>query len=219
MSGIEKIKELEVQKALEERLKKYNRAADAIPQDFDSTLRRKLLAASNTAQDKKFSIFDMIIKPYFYMPATVAVALFFTIMYVTGGREIQKQDNNFEEPVLLSSAEVESGKPVTIEIEYEAARDINSVEVAIVIDEGISFYSKNSDISSKKTLTWKGSLAKGKNLIPFVVAVQKNGAWDINTKADFEGYSHLHKVRLTADEKKIVVAYYRLSSVKLNDAL
>jgi len=44
------------------------------------------------------------------------------------------------------------------------------------------------------------------------VTVFENGRWKIDARTEFEGFKHHKKVILTASEKKIVVAYYKMPS-------
>jgi len=118
---------------------------------------------------------------------------------------------------LISETEVDAGKSVIIEIEYDAAKELKGVIFTVSLDEGLTFASKYEKVKKLKNHSWKGDLKKGINKIPFKVNVIREGSWSILTKADFEGYSHKHKVILSAENSKIKIAYYRLPEKKLAD--
>lgn len=121
-----------------------------------------------------------------------------------------RQDPASEEGTLISRAEVSAGRPITIELAYEAAQDIEQVTVTIDLDEGLSFHSAVPEISSRRTLAWTGPLVKGVNTIPFVVTVDRVGVREIRTNASYEGLVHRHRVVLAADGLTVVIAQYRL---------
>jgi len=98
-----------------------------------------------------------------------------------------------------------------------AKRELKNVEVSIDLGDGISFYSKNPSVNTLKKYTWRGNLTKGKNEIPFVVKIKKEGVWKINTRADFEGFSHSHRVILHAKEGKVEITYLKLPDKKLEN--
>jgi len=144
--------------------------------------------------------------------ASVAAACFVVVALITiyYSAEWKKE----YDPVVIARSEVPRNRPVSITVEYNAARDIKDAYFTIDLDSGLRFSSENRDIRSLKTHSWRGSLKKGLNKIPFVVDVKKNGVWNINTRADFEGYSHAHRIVLTAENEKVVIAYLMLPDTK-----
>jgi hypothetical protein len=172
----------------------------------------KLVAAQQerrTAEaPKRFSLFTRPLLAGFL--ALLIIALAFTLY-------VANETTDPDEGTLISKAEVPAGRPITIELEYEAARDIAQVTVTIELEAGLSFYSDIPDISSRKTISWSGPLKQGRNAVPFVVTAAHTGTWRIATTAEYDGLRHRHRVILSADGYKVVIAQYRLSSEELNE--
>ncbi len=180
-----------------------------VPSSFDEALHLKLVTAQQqrTEGPKRFSLFA---RPVFAGFMALFVVVFAATLYLA------KDTADPDEGTLISQAEVAAGGPVTIELEYEADRDIAAVTVTIELESGISFYSSRPDISSRKTLSWSGPLKKGKNAVPFAVTVAQKGVWRIATTAEYEGLRHRHRVILSADGYKVVIAQYRLKPEALD---
>jgi len=183
---------------------------DAPPSAVKSQLHMKLVEKSMENR-KKSSFFSS----FFTLPSIVSVfslaaVLVFASLYFT---KIQNPQNS--DAVLISKSEVDSGKPVTIKIEYFVAKELKNVEFDIELDGKLEFYSNYSEINSLKNHRWRGNLKKGLNEIPFVVKVKEDGRWNINTKASYDGYIHSHKIILNASEGKMEVSYYKLPPQKI----
>jgi len=176
--------------------------------NFKQTLHKKM---SDVQIEKSSHIFDfsLILKPALYISFIFAILFSSVYFYKTSSDAVKEK--------LIAHSEVESGKPVTIELEYFAARIIKNVTFNVALDNGVSFDSEYAEINKIKKHSWTGTLKKGINKIPFTVKVKKNGLWDINTKADFEGHSHHHKIVLQATPEKIVISYFLLPKVKLSN--
>lgn len=178
-----------------------------LPASFDETLHLKLVTAAQerrtAAPARRFSFFT---RPLLTGIAALFVVALASALYLADGT------GGPDEGTLISKAEVAAGGPVTIQLEYEAARDLAAVTVTIELEAGLSFYSSHPDISSRKTLSWSGPLKKGKNAVPFAVTVAQKGVWQIATTAKYEGLRHRHRVILSADGYKVVIAQYRLKT-------
>lgn len=185
----------------------------ALPDNFDAALHLKLveMQQQRSREGKSRSIWGGLrwglVALGLVMTLTVALFMF------------RQESSPEEEGALVSRAEVSAGRPITIELAYEASQDIDQVTVTIELDEGLSFHSAVPEISSRRTLAWTGPLVKGVNTIPFVVTVDCVGVREIRTNAAYEGLAHRHRVVLAADGLKVVVAQYRLRSEVVHGSL
>jgi len=175
------------------------------------------LAGENESNQKKNSIVQL---PFLNIKVLSSVAaaliIFISITYYL---DFNGKEKGHGSGTLISSSEVEVDKPVEIILEYVAEKNIQDVKVNFNLDNGVAFYTSYSKLNSIKKHVWKGDLKKGVNKIPFVVNIVKKGIWEINTKADFEGFSHIHKIVLEANEKIVRISYYKMQKIKLNNAL
>ncbi len=114
------------------------------------------------------------------------------------------------QPLLLTSKEVSTETPLSIDLEYLAVHSIGEVAVTIELDEGVKFHSDYAEVAAARTHTWTGRFAEGMNSIPFMVTVEKPGVWQIKTRADFGGWRHEHLITLTSAGKMVTMAMYQL---------
>jgi len=119
-----------------------------------------------------------------------------------------------ENGTLVSTSEIEFGDTVVVELEYVAARKIKNAHFTISLDDAISFATNYEKINEEKVHSWTGELKKGVNKIPFVVTIDKQGSWEIDTKAEFEGYSHKHKIVISVKGGRVTVEYFKFNKVK-----
>jgi len=200
---------LAVARVLKESLREATKFSGALPASFDVNLHRALADVADR-QRRRALLLNLLLPG---RPLVTYLVVFFlcvaAIVMVTFFRDVPSPGTVPQEPgTLISRAEVKAGGPITVELTYEVARDIAETNVIIELGEGISFFSDISGVVSRKTLRWSGPLHKGKNLIPFVVMVERPGTWSINTTALYEGKRHRHRVVLSADTFKVVIAQY-----------
>lgn len=187
-----------------------------IPDSVDERIHLALVAAASRRQKAEHPT------PFrLFRPAMVALAILLCLVAIGGLliRWTSSSTIDVEKGTLVSRAEVKAGEPITIEIAYDAARAIQQVEVTIELGEGLSFFSGIPAIVSEKRLRWSGPLSQGRNIIPFVVTVERPGTWRIATTALYEGQRHRHRIVLLADEYKVVVTQYRFPPEALNEAM
>lgn len=190
-----------------------------VSQRVKSSLHLKLVEAAQQKQKAKPSMLEAIIsvlnRRAVFVPA-LAVCIIAAVLFI---KAVMISENSGDKigGELVSQSEVPEGRPVTITIEYIAARDIPEARFTVALDKGLSFYSDYAAVNAIKNRSWNGSLKKGVNTIPFVVKVAGNGTHTINTRADFEGRSHSHKIVLNAGEGKVVVSYFKLPDKALSD--
>ncbi len=190
-----------------------------VPQRLKNALHLKLVEAAQHKPAPKPSFFEtltaLIPKRRVFIPALCAFFAVIAGLYILTALTRDIPELPGEE--LISRTEVPEGRPVTVTLEYIAARDIPKAQFTVALDEGLSFYSDYAEIHTIKNRTWNGSLKKGVNTIPFVVKVAGNGTHTIQTRADFEGYSHSHKIVLDAGEGKVVISYFKLPDMALGN--
>jgi len=149
---------------------------------------------------------------YFLRPILLSSFALLTVLFISF---FITKDKDVQKGVLISKTEMQAGEPVTITLEYTVNTDLKDVKVAVQLDDGIEFFTSKRKLLSKNSHTWSGDMKKGINKIPFVISVNKKGTMEINTKANYMGYSHPHKIVIKADDQKVTVAYYRLSDIKI----
>jgi len=180
-----------------------------VPDFFETQFHMRLIESAAKQKKKKPFFFNFSLKQ---LIPVGAIAFAFFIIFSISVNYLSKNSSD----VLISTSEATSGEPVTVEFDYIATKPLENVIVSIQLDKGISFHSDNPSIKSKRVITWKGNLKKGSNKIPFSVDINKVGTFEVFAKADYEGFSHKHKIVFDATSQKIVIAYYKLQKVKLN---
>ncbi|HOW51655.1 MAG TPA: zf-HC2 domain-containing protein [bacterium] len=205
------LEELTVARSLKKTAEGLRKTPMPVPSSFDEALHLKLVTAAQEQRiTKPQTWFSLFSRPVLGIIAALFVITLAATIYLSNDTTTR------DEGTLISRSDVSVGGPVTIELEYEAGRDIAEATVTIELEAGISFYSTIPDISSRKTLSWSGPLKKGKNAVPFAVTVAQKGVWHIATTADYEGLRHRHRVILSADGYKVVIAQYRLRTEVLD---
>lgn len=111
---------------------------------------------------------------------------------------------------------VSQGKPVTIELVFDAERDLENVKFDIELDDGVHFYSSNNEIRTTKKHTWQGALKKGENRVPFVVYTEGAGRFSITARAEYEKFIHRRKILLDAQQKEVAVTMLTLDPIPLD---
>lgn len=206
-----------IEEILNEKIKSYKpELDDKDPQSFDEQLHLRLAQANEERRRAKAgSWIKLVLKPLSLFVLFVMIAC--SAVFLLKEKAPAMPEEKAEEATLISKTEVESKRPVKITMEYTAARDLKNVKISFDLDEGISFDSTDNNIKTLKKYIWEGDLHAGLNEIPFIVNVEKQGRWEIETKADFEGLSHRHRIVLTADERVVQISYFKLPETKLNN--
>ncbi len=205
-----------VVRRLKETMTQVAASPDPFPSDLEDRLHRCLAAIARRQPLERRWFGGLLWRPVAAGVLLVCIAVAAVVFFRAGSAPVREET---DPALLVSRAEVKAGEPITVELTYEASRDIAEAEVVIELGEGISFFSSIPAIMSEKRLSWKGPLTQGKNLIPFVVAVERPGTWRIATTAVYEGHRHRHRVVLTADQYKVMVAQYRFPPEALDAAV
>lgn len=182
----------------------------SLPDEFFADVSRKI--EQRKIKKAAFAFFPQF-RPVF---AAFVFVLILSGLYFFAGTEKSKTE---EQPEIIAKTEVESGEPVSISLNYDALDDVDDVTFTISLGDNVSFHSGNKTIANLHKHVWKGSLKKGVNTIPFVVNAAKMGTWQIDTQADFEGYSYKHRIMLTVGEEKTEIVYLKLPDEKLSSAI
>ena len=186
-------------------LKSYKKSDDEIGEEFQKKIDARL---EEIAVQKRNRAKFIALSKY----ATGAVAAIFVIVFAVLFFAPGKTENGEK----ISESTVAAGNPVTINLVYDAAEDLENVRFFIELDDGISFLSSNEKIRNIRTHEWTGSLKKGKNSIPFVVKTEKNGRMEIITSAEYSNYSHKHKIVLDAQKNETKVSMFIFAPSPLN---
>lgn len=172
-------------------LKKMNYKNRPLPDDFSTQMHLKLKAANHRTHTSIFR------------PA-LAMSLVLLVVFAAGffagtffNSEESFTDEYFEQSV-IASAEVKTGETVTIKLVYDSENDVEDVDFSITLPRGLAFNSTNPEISSEKTISWNGSLKKGRNEIPFVVKATEAGSWQIDATAEYDDGILSHEIVVKA---------------------
>ena len=185
-------------------LKSYRKSDDEITDEFRERINSRLEKAVSVK--KRHARFIAFLKPLSAIAAVFVIilaVLFFTPEETKNGEKI-------------SESVVATGNPVTINLLYDAAQDLENVKFSIELDEGVSFLSSNETIRNTRRHEWSGNLKKGTNSIPFVVKTEKNGRMEILTTAEYSNYSHKHKIVLDAQKNETKVSMFIFAPSPLN---
>lgn len=185
-------------------LKSYKKSDDEIGEEFQKKIDARLEEVA--AGKRKRAKFIAFLKPL------SAIAAIFVIVFAA----LFFSPAKTEEGEKISESVVATGNPVTINLVYDAAEDLENVKFFIELGDGISFLSSNEEIRNTRTHQWTGSLKKGKNSIPFVVKTEKNGRMEILTSAEYSNYSHKHKIVLDAEKNETKVSMFVFAPSPLN---
>jgi len=185
-------------------LKSYKKSDDEIGEEFQKKINARLEEAA--AGKRKRARFIAFLKPLSAVAAVFVIV--FAVLFFSPAKT--------EKGEKISESTVSAGSPVTINLVYDAAEDLENVRFFIELDDGISFLSSNEKIRNIRTHEWTGSLKKGKNTIPFVVKTEKNGRMEIITSAEYSNYSHKHKIVLDAQKNETKVSMFIFAPSPLN---
>ena len=186
-------------------LESYKKSDDEIGEDFQARINARLEEVANQKRRKaKFIAFSKYV--------TAAAAAIFVIIFAV----LFSKPTYDETGEKISESVVAKGSPVTINLVYDAAEDLENVKFGITLDDGVSFLSSNEKIRNTRTHEWTGSLKKGKNSIPFVVKTERDGRMEITTTAEYGNYSHKHKIVLDAQKNDIKVSMFVFAPSPLN---
>lgn len=186
-------------------LKSYRKSDDEIGEEFQKKIDARLEEVA--AQKRRKAKFIAISK---YV--SVATAAIFVIIFAV----LFSKPTADETGEKISESVVAKGDPVTVNLVYDAAEDLENVKFFIELGEGVSFLSSNEEIRNTRTHQWTGNLKKGKNSIPFVVKTDRDGRMEINTSAEYGNYSHKHKIVLDAEKNDIKVSMFVFAPSPLN---
>lgn len=172
-------------------IKKMNYKNRPLPDEFSTQMHSKFKAASHKTSTS------------FFKPA-LAMSLVLLVVFATGffagtffNSEEPGEDEFFEHSI-IASAEVKTGETVTIKLVYDSENDVEDVDFSITLPKGLAFNSTNPEISSEKTISWNGSLKKGRNEIPFVVKATETGSWQIDATAEYDDGIISHEIIVKA---------------------
>ena len=185
-------------------LKSYKKSDDEIGEEFQKKINVRLEEVATVR--KRRAKFIAFLKPL------SAVAAVFVIVFAV----LFFSQSKTEEGEKISESVVAAGSPVTINLVYDAAEDLENVRFFIELGDGISFLSSDEKIRETRSHEWTGSLKKGKNSIPFVVKTEKNGRMEILTSAEYSNYSHKHKIVLDAQKNETKVSMFVFAPSPLN---
>ncbi len=186
-------------------LKSYKKSDDEIGEDFQTRINARLEEVANQKRRKaKFIAFSKYV--------TAAAAAIFVIIFAV----LFSKPTYDETGEKISESVVAKGSPVTINLVYDAAENLENVKFSIELGDGVAFLSSNEKIRSTRTHEWTGSLKKGKNSIPFVVKTERDGKMEINAFAEYGNYSHKHKIVLDAQKNDIKVSMFVFAPSPLN---
>ncbi len=149
----------------------------------------------------------------------MSVALFLLTTQTTEDLEKYEYDEAVPEQELFSVYSTSAGEPVGIIIEYESPQSISEVTVEFQLDRGVQFHSEDESLKDLEKFVWKGSFKEGSNKIPFVVNIVESGKWEIMTVAEFNGYSHRHRITLDASEDVALVKIFKYVPEKIREKI
>ena len=186
-------------------LKSYKKSDDEITEEFQKRINARLEEiAAQKRRKAKFIAFSKYV-------SAAAAAIFVIIFAVLFSKPVESEAGE-----KISESIVAKGEPVTINLVYDAAEDLENVKFSIDLGEGVSFLSSNEKIRNTRTHEWTGSLKKGQNSIPFVAKTERDGRMEINTSAEYGNYSHKHKIVLDAQKNDIKVSMFVFDPSPLN---
>ena len=186
-------------------LKSYRKSDDEIGEEFQKKIDARLEEVAVQKRNRaKFIAFSKY--------ATGTVAAIFVIIFAV----LFSKPTADEAGEKISESVVAKGDPVTVNLVYDAAEDLENVKFFIKLGDGVSFLSSNEKIRETRSHEWTGSLKKGKNSIPFVVKTDRDGRMEIHTSAEYGNYSHKHKIVLDAEKNNIKVSMFVFAPSPLN---
>lgn len=179
-----------------------------VPRDVFSSFRQRLLKKAD---------FGHKISGFFRIIASIAVVvLFFTsiLIYFTKTDDTEK----FPPESRVTSFSVDEEQPLTIYLDYMAQRSFEEVTFSISLDENIHFDSEYTEIKARKYHSWKGSLERGSNEIPFTVVMDGSGKQTIRASARIGDSFYEHIIVLSPESGgKIKITRISLPGRKLHE--
>ncbi|MBO4441446.1 hypothetical protein J5834_04935 [bacterium] len=145
----------------------------------------------------------------FFATVSAAAAIFLLVIGISSSLPKPEETPDY-------ASTVAQGKPVTIELLFNAKSDLENVKFAISLEDGVNFYSSNNEIRTTKQQSWHGSLKKGENRIPFVVYTEGAGRFSITAQAEYEKFIHRRKILLDAQQKEVAVTMLTLDPIPLD---
>lgn len=172
-----------------------------VPKYLKKELSRKLNQVSAIKRNK----FSRFLKPVLSVAASLIIISVLCLV-------LFNSETGKNERYLIHESTVAGNVPLTIKLVYESADDLKNVKFSLDLDEGVSFYSENPEIKSRKSHEWTGGLKKGTNSIPFVVETSRLGKMKILARARSGKFSHTQEIVLFAKEKETVISMFSISA-------
>jgi len=169
---------------------------------LESTLQKMAYKTPNPLDDNFYQTLEQhldspLVTPSFYQKyqtlilATAALFLFgFGIML---GRIIETSKTN---TAFTSTVTLKSHEPVTIYLVYNSDKAREDISFRIALDSALHFVTDNTDLEHKKEIAWSGTLKKGRNEIPIVIAGTKIGEWNFVAQARIDGIITENRVKV-----------------------
>jgi len=190
---------------------KINDSDDIFPESDRLNLHTRLVQAAETKKNTHSFLSTL------FSPFKIAAITFFAAVIVVLFFIINIDEDAGLHGTMISETEMDAGESITVRLKYNAAEEIKDAVFTIELDKELAFDSSYEKVRALKKHSWKGSLKKGENDIPFMVKVKKPGEWIIHTTADYEGYRHLHKIVLKSKKGKVKITYFLLGKKRLEN--
>jgi hypothetical protein len=178
---------------------------EGVSSELRSKLHSRFLESAEikTKEEKKALVFKVVF----------AAAAVFLIVFAFSLNNTAIEETPGIERRLVYSTTVPQGKPLTVTLSYDASESFKNVEFSIKLEEGVSFHSDIEAVKKLREHSWKGSLEKGVNNIPFVVRTESEGKRKITVTAKYGSFIHLQEVVLDASQQEITVSLYSFDPV------
>jgi len=193
----------ELKKRLDSRLDKIRHRRDSVPEEFYTSLHEKLVKESGLSENSQRPLRGWFLKQIAFAAAFIAV---FAIGVITGGKIMNKNNaiHRITNTLVTTRAEIVKGEQATVKLIYNSEKDITNVVFSVRLDDGIKFVSEDDEIACADSISWEGSLIKGRNEIPFVVEALDSGKMKIKATAEYNGVTHDHEIIVVVSDKNSI---------------
>lgn len=117
----------------------------------------------------------------------------------------------------IQTAAVSVATPTAVNIGFDMAEDVDRVTFTIDLPKGLQFLDANNQPVDAHTISWEGSLKRGKTVVPITVRGVQPGKYEILATVRKNQFAKSTKIVLPVEGRQSLVLPVRLSATLVRE--